>query len=68
MPLSVNGLIHIPGFGDYQISKIEECNDPFPLAPEKITSGVDVQMGGEKKVLAVADPNKQVIIKYEIGT
>lgn len=61
LPMSVNGLIHIPGFGDYQMSRIEELKDPFPLAAEKKSAGgADVQMDEERKVLAVADPSKQV--------
>lgn len=60
MPLSVNGLVHIPGFGDYQMSRIEECKDPFPLRQEKIKSGQDIEMDEDTKVVAVADPNTQV--------
>lgn len=60
LPLSVNGLIHIPGFGDYQMSHIEETKDPFPLGPEKVLLGTDVQMDGETRVLAVANPKEQV--------
>ena len=59
LPLSVNGLVHIPGFGDYQMSRIEKPEDPFPLGPEKVTSGTDIQMSGST-VLAVANPEKQV--------
>lgn len=60
LPLSVNGLVHIPGFGDYQMSRIEETKDPFPLGPEKVLPGTDVQMDGETKILAVANPEEQV--------
>ena len=30
-PLSVNRLVHIPGYGDYQMSKITAPTDPNPL-------------------------------------
>lgn len=60
MPLSVNGLVHIPGFGDYQMTCIEECKDPFPLKQEKTKSGQDIEMDEEKKIVAVADSNVQV--------
>lgn len=32
-PLSVNGLVHIPGLGDFQMSQIDAPVDPF--APKK---------------------------------
>lgn len=63
MPLSVNGLVHIPGFGDYQMSRIEECKDPFPLRQEKVKPGQDVEMDEQTKVVAVADPETQVSLK-----
>ncbi|XP_001601694.3 pre-rRNA-processing protein TSR1 homolog [Nasonia vitripennis] len=65
LPLSVNGLVHIPGFGDYQMSRIEETKDPFPLGPEKVLPGTDVQMDGETKVLAVANPEEQESLESE---
>ncbi|KAJ8680319.1 hypothetical protein QAD02_016106 [Eretmocerus hayati] len=63
--MSVNGLVHIPGFGDFQMSRIEEPKDPHPLGPEKSSSKTDVQMDGEVKVLAVADPDKQESLESE---
>ncbi|XP_050723085.1 pre-rRNA-processing protein TSR1 homolog isoform X2 [Eriocheir sinensis] len=30
-PLSVNGLVHIPGWGEYQMSRIYSRADPYPL-------------------------------------
>lgn len=29
--LSVNGLVHIPGWGEYQMSRIYSRTDPYPL-------------------------------------
>ena len=31
-PLSVNGLVHLPGIGDYQMRRIDGPNDPCPLS------------------------------------
>eukprot|EP01116_Phalansterium_solitarium_P025551 TRINITY_DN9827_c0_g1_i1.p1 TRINITY_DN9827_c0_g1~~TRINITY_DN9827_c0_g1_i1.p1 ORF type:complete len:868 (+),score=304.71 TRINITY_DN9827_c0_g1_i1:66-2669(+) len=30
-PLSVNGLVHIPDFGDFQLKQVDEMSDPNPL-------------------------------------
>lgn len=30
-PLSVNSLVHIPGWGEYQMSRIYSRADPYPL-------------------------------------
>jgi hypothetical protein len=57
LPLSVNGLVHLSNFGDYQMSRIIECKDPFPLESEKNNSSKAVL---ESCVLAVANPSKQV--------
>ena len=29
--LSVNGLVHLPGWGDFQMSQIDAANDPYTL-------------------------------------
>lgn len=29
--LSVNSLVHIPGWGDFQMSQIDGLDDPYPL-------------------------------------
>ena len=29
--LSVNGLVHLPGWGDFQMSQIGAANDPYTL-------------------------------------
>ena len=34
-PLSVNGLVHLPGYGDFQMSQIEQLNDPYPIKATK---------------------------------
>lgn len=46
--LNVNGLIHLVGYGDFQMSQIDAPPDPFPLNPrarkEKARKGQDVEM------------------------
>ena len=39
--LSANALVHLPGFGDFQISQIDAPDDPYPLCPRA--------NGGQKK-------------------
>lgn len=41
-PLDVNGLIHVPGWGDFQIESIEVVEDPHAVRTRK--SGGDVTM------------------------
>ncbi|KAF7995100.1 hypothetical protein HCN44_004572 [Aphidius gifuensis] len=68
MPLSVNGLIHIPGFGDYQMSQIDKLNDPYPLDKSNKSTTNDVHMkdlNDDQKVLDIADPNKQESLEME---
>lgn len=33
--LSVNGLVHLPGLGDFQMSQIDAPSDPHPLEKNK---------------------------------
>lgn len=33
--LSVNGLVHIPGLGDFQMSQIDAASDPYSLEIDK---------------------------------
>lgn len=65
MPLSVNGLVHIAGFGEFQMSQIDAPEDPYLLekSRSKVSSvAQDVAMEGisVRRVLEVADPNSQV--------
>lgn len=53
--LSVNSLVHIPGWGEYQMRQIDGIPDPQPKSKEN-NSEQDVE------VLEVADPSKQVMI------
>lgn len=55
--LNVNGLVHMPGLGDYQMEMIEELPDPYNQGRRNETA--------EAKVLARADPEKQTTLVRE---
>ncbi|KAK7868139.1 hypothetical protein R5R35_003016 [Gryllus longicercus] len=58
MPLSVNSLVHIPGWGDFQMSQITAPEDPFPLSKSG-RSCDKIMEGEEEKLLERVDPNRQ---------
>jgi pre-rRNA-processing protein TSR1 len=65
--MSVNSLVHIPGWGDFQMSRIHAPDDPHPLEKgrkgyEKELSAKSVSdvMDEDEQVLEIADPAKQV--------
>lgn len=60
VPLSVNGLIHIPGFGDFQMSQIDAPEDPYPVE-KKLRKHNTMDEETSVRVLECADPKKQVI-------
>lgn len=64
VPLSVNGLIHIPGFGDFQMSQIDAPEDPYPLEKRqrKPCDAMDTTDEPSTRILERADPKKQVIL------
>ncbi|XP_015110274.1 pre-rRNA-processing protein TSR1 homolog [Diachasma alloeum] len=64
-PLSVNSLIHIPGFGDFQMSQIDASDDPYPLDKEKSRKHDGEVKMSETRVLEVADPAKQESLQSE---
>lgn len=63
-PLSVNSLVHIPGFGDFQMSCIEVADDPYPVEHTKkkhlSNDKMEIEMKDCATVFQVADPEKQV--------
>lgn len=66
MPLNVNGLVHITGLGDFQMSQIDGLDDPHPLN-SKDNSKLD-SMDAEvvkRTVLQIADPAKQESLQCE---
>ena len=65
--LDVNSLVHIPGFGDFQMSLIEVLSDPNPSVKNK-TDKSDNSMAIDKndlKLVLRADPTKQQPIDSE---
>ncbi|XP_065362551.1 pre-rRNA-processing protein TSR1 homolog [Calliphora vicina] len=59
-PLDVNGLVHIAGLGDFQMSQIDAPQDPYKL--DKLRNQ---EMLPELRVIAKADPNKQTSLQTE---
>lgn len=61
LPLSVNSLVHIVGWGDFQMSHITAPDDPFPLVKSSKTSNSDQNdmPCSKETILAVADSNIQ---------
>jgi len=69
--LSVNALVHLPGWGDFQMTKIEAPEDPHPLTvrnDKRVNGASDVDMKGQgdAKVLAVANPDVQASLQSEV--
>ncbi|KAL3283543.1 hypothetical protein HHI36_006682 [Cryptolaemus montrouzieri] len=54
-PLSVNGLIHLPGLGDYQMLQIDAPFDPYSIDKNKNNSTDKLSI----RILEKCDPNKQ---------
>ncbi|XP_071873874.1 tsr1 ribosome assembly factor [Bombus fervidus] len=59
LPLSVNGLVHIPELGDFQMSQIDAPEDPYPMEKKlrKHCNAMDDEPS--TRVLERADPGKQ---------
>ncbi|XP_054810360.1 uncharacterized protein LOC129311900 [Prosopis cineraria] len=59
--LSVNQLVHVSGAGDFQLSKIEILNDPFPLNSRKKQDLMDSDEVNNTEAIGslVPDPLKQ---------
>lgn len=69
-PLSVNQLIHLHGIGEFQMKQIDMPKDPYSIVRKKLNDdgvGEDAKCGMDEdiKVLAVADPSKQVSLVSE---
>lgn len=71
-PLNVNGVVHIPGWGDFQMSKITSSPDPSPLILNKArntrlrSASDEADMAEvEEAVLAVADAARQVPLETQ---
>ena len=55
--MSVNGLVHVPGFGEFQMKQIDAPADPYRLNK---SSNVTEKMEEDIKVIEVANHLKQV--------
>ncbi|XP_055958411.1 pre-rRNA-processing protein TSR1 homolog [Patella vulgata] len=67
--LNVNGLVHLPGWGDFQMNQIDSATDPYPLQPRKYKnkSTGDVDMEKETvHVLDKVDPKQQESLETEV--
>lgn len=64
--LNVNGLVHVPGLGDYQMSQIDKAVDGYKLDANR-RGGADAEMtdGDEVQVLDRADPAQQTSLVKE---
>ncbi|XP_018392805.1 PREDICTED: pre-rRNA-processing protein TSR1 homolog, partial [Cyphomyrmex costatus] len=59
-PLSVNGLIHISGFGNFQMSCIKTLRDPYLIEREQKKYLSDDKMEWKNDfAILTADPEKQ---------
>lgn len=65
VPLSVNGLIHIPEFGDFQITQIDAPEDPYPLEKKERKHCNAMDDEPSIRVLERADPKKQESLESE---
>ncbi|XP_033320128.1 pre-rRNA-processing protein TSR1 homolog [Bombus bifarius] len=65
VPLSVNGLVHIPELGDFQMSQIDAPEDPYPVEKKlrKHCNAMDDEPS--TRVLERADPEKQESLESE---
>nr|CAD2204158.1 unnamed protein product [Meloidogyne enterolobii] len=59
-PLNVNGLVHISGCGDFQLSQVVFENDPHPLKQSKKAESMEILRAIK------ADPLKQTQLDSEI--
>lgn len=66
-PLTANSLVHIPGFGEYQMTQIDEVADPYPLNPSRSRSSATEEdsMNEGVRIISVADPSKQESLQSE---
>lgn len=66
--LNVNGLVHLPGLGDYQMSQIDKAVDRYKLdATRRNNDGADAEMSDvdQVQVLDRADPKQQTSLVKE---
>ncbi|XP_076638986.1 tsr1 ribosome assembly factor [Colletes latitarsis] len=65
VPLSVNSLIHIPGFGDFQMSQIDAPEDPYPIEKKQRKHCNAMDDEPATRILERANPEKQESLESE---
>lgn len=64
--LSVNGLVHIPGLGDFQMSQIDAPVDPYSLEKDKKNDTCEDEQGRQLvKILQEAEAARQESLESE---
>ena len=61
--LSANSLLHIPGFGDFQMEMIESSPDPHPISKRSSAKAMDIENG--RTLLQKSDPMVQEPLEFE---
>lgn len=61
IPLDVNGLVHIPGLGDFQMSQIDAPTDPHKYDKSKEAEMITTEV----RVIAKSEPSKQTSLQTE---
>lgn len=64
-PLNVNRLLHISGWGDFQLSQIDECSDPHLLQQKTKNESCAMNDNQRVKILEVADIANQESLDSE---
>ena len=59
-PLSANRLVHVSGWGDFQMSEITAPSDPHPLSTRRRPDQDQTMADAGETVLSRADPATQV--------
>ncbi|GAB6029910.1 ribosome bioproteinsis protein tsr1 [Chamberlinius hualienensis] len=62
-PLDVNGLVHIPGCGTYQLKQVDELKDPHPCGTSRM---FNEEMDEGPVTIAVPDVTRQQTLESEI--
>ena len=74
MSWSINRLVHIPGWGDFQISQVDSKPDPHPLIGDKYKLEKKMRSEGDdmcidpqngSRTLVIADPEHQEPLIFE---
>ena len=58
--LNVNGLMHIPGWGDFQISQIVVTSDPYPMKSGLVGIEADKMLRPDLEIQESLEPFEEV--------